>query len=102
FRKFGRGGNVDFLIVQVSSASPLCRKNFVARGVVNDPSDALTFVLQRHRYTKHWKAVGEVGGAIKRIDIPAIVATGAGQSLLFSENVMLGPMLADTLTTQRF
>ena len=93
-----RPGILNRLLVQKRSTSLLGGKHFVARGIVHHTCDATSLMFKRERNAKNGKAVGEVGGAIERIDVPqAIFAAGIEQALLFSLNVMFGPMLTDAL-----
>ncbi len=42
----------------------------------------------------------EVGGAVERVDVPAIVAAGIDQALLFAENIVAGPTRFDAFPDQ--
>ena len=42
----------------------------------------------------------KVRSAIQRIDVPAIIAALIAESLLFAENVVGWPLLADAITNQ--
>ena len=44
----------------------------------------------------------EVRRAVQRIDVPAIVAALVAESLLFAENVVRGPLLANAFADQDF
>ena len=46
--------------------------------------------------------MGKVCGAIEGIHIPAIVAAGVSQTLLFAENIVAGPEALDALPDQNF
>ena len=44
--------------------------------------------------------MGEICGAVERIDIPAVVAARIDQSLLFAENIVPRKLLLDPLANQ--
>src|SRR5215469_11506846 len=45
--------------------------------------------------------MGEIGGAVERIDIPAIVAAGVDETLLFAKDVVAGKLTSDPLPDER-
>src|SRR5579863_6124792 len=87
-------------MVEVGATSLLGGEEFVASGIVDDSSDALALVLERHGDAKDGEAVGEIGGAIERVDVPAVVAAGILQAALFAENVVRRPVLTQALADQ--
>ncbi len=42
----------------------------------------------------------EVRGTVQRIDVPAILAALIAKSLLFAQNIVRGPLLADAFANQ--
>ena len=80
--------HLDCVADSVRAASLLGREQLVARGIVNHAGNSPVLVLQSQRNAEHRKSVRKVGGAIERIDIPAIVAAGIDQALLFAENIV--------------
>ena len=44
--------------------------------------------------------MGEVGGAVERVNEPAIVAAGIDQALFFTENIVTRPTRLDALPDQ--
>ena len=59
-------------------------------------------MLQAERDIKKWEAVGEVGGAVQRVDIPAICPVQSGANSLFAKNTVLGKLLAQPLYDKFF
>ncbi len=52
-------------------------------------------MLQAERNIEEGKAVGEIGGAVERIDIPPIGPLQAGAGSLFAINAVFGKLLAE-------
>ena len=46
--------------------------------------------------------MGEIGGAVERIHIPAVIGTGLLAAALFAHDVVLGETAAQPLDDQRF
>src|SRR5258708_15746216 len=46
--------------------------------------------------------MGEIGCAVQRINVPAIVAALVAESLLFTKNIVRRPLLADAFSDQHF
>src|SRR5437879_10326804 len=93
-------GDVDWLSIEISSASLFGRKQLVSRGIVNHARDSLPLPLQRQRHAEHGKSVSKVSGSVQRVHIPAIVTTGLYARALFPEHIMLGPTRLDALQNQ--
>src|SRR5580698_4218504 len=93
---------MDTLLVQVSATSLLGGKEFVASGIVNDAGDALALVLECHGNAEEGKAVGKVGGAVERVDVPAVVAAGVQQAAFLAEDIVRRPVLAQALANEGF
>src|ERR1700680_1474521 len=66
-------GDVDSAIVQVSARFALAGEHLVSHWVKNYARDEFALVLERHSDVEHREAMGEVGCAIERIDVPAVV-----------------------------
>src|SRR5258708_28556657 len=71
--------NTDSVAVELRASSLLRGKQFVARGIIDNPGNANALCVGRsalgsHGHTEHRKSMREVRGAIERIDVPAIVA----------------------------
>src|SRR5882762_5792028 len=69
--------DLDRLAVKMRSSSLLCGKQLIARGIVNDRSNASPVLtgcpmLQAHGNAEDRKSVREVRRAVERIDVPAI------------------------------
>src|SRR5438093_4795091 len=91
---------MNLLAVQVRATALLGGEQLVARGIIDDSGDALAPMLQRHRHAEHREAMGKVGGAVERVDVPAVFASRIYESLLFAEDVVRGPEIANTVANQ--
>ena len=59
-------------------------------------------MLQAQGNIEEWEAVGEIGGAVQRVDIPAIRALQSGTGSLFAKDAMLWKLLAEPLYDELF
>ena len=66
------GGNRNRRVIEKRSLASLGGEKFVSSGIKDDADEAATFVLDPDRDTVGRKSVGEVGGAVKRINDPLI------------------------------
>src|SRR5689334_13733971 len=92
FRQLGGPGDLDRFAVQPSAFALLCRKQLVASGVVQHTRNALLFVLQGDGNAKDRKSMGKIGGAVERVNIPAVIAVQLSAGALFPNDVMFGPV----------
>ena len=59
-------------------------------------------MLQAERDIEKREAVGEIGGAVQRVDIPAIRTLQSGAGSFFPKDSMIGKLLAEPLPDQLF
>ena len=87
-----RRGHPQPAVVEVGAVAALGAEQLVAQGVEDDAGGDLAMLLERDRDRPVRQAVQEVGGAVERVDDPAIVrrAAGLGAALLHDEAVV-GP-----------
>src|SRR5205085_1688708 len=102
FRQVPRRGNVDALSVHKGPATLLGSKQVVARGIVDDSRYALAFVFQGQRHTKNRVSVCKIGGAVKRVNVPSIVAAGFNAGAFLSNHIVMRPALANALQDKSF
>jgi hypothetical protein len=90
---------VDWLAVAEGSLALLGDEELVAHGVVEDARDHLTVgigcsarwaMLEAHGDAENREAVGEVGGAVERIDVPAVGLVESRAGALFAVDAVLG------------
>src|ERR1039458_10488544 len=82
---------MDGPAVEGRPTSPGGGEEFVAGGVVENAGDELALAFQSHGDAEDRVTVGEVGGAVQRIDIPAEAAAVGIARALFADDVMLVP-----------
>ena len=82
-------GELDRGAIQARAGAAERREELLADGIVNQPEEELVVAGERDRDREVRVAVGEVGGAIERVDVPAMaVATGAAGGLLGMDAVL--------------
>ena len=92
--------NLDALLVQIGAASLLRCEQLIARRIINHAGNSPVLVFQPQGNAEYWKPVREVGGAIERVHVPAIVTAGIDQALLFTEDIVARPTRFDPLPDQ--
>src|SRR5581483_2677593 len=84
-------GHVDASAVQIRALPLLGGKQLVASGIVDNSGKPLAFVIDGQRNAKYRVSMRKVGGAVQRIDIPAIVAARFHSPALFRHDVVMRP-----------
>ena len=73
-----RPGDAQAAVVHEGAAAALGGVELVHRRIVDDAGDELALALQRDRDGEDRDAVQEIGGAVERIDDPAVLVVLAG------------------------
>ena len=76
-RQHAARSDAQAAIVEKCAATTLGRVELVGRRIENHAGDDLVIALERDRDGKQRNAVQEIGGAVERIDDPAMRAVGA-------------------------
>src|SRR6185312_9844962 len=100
-RELRNARNVNRFFVEIGTLATLSREQFIARRIVTNPRNHLLISFETHRYTEHGISVGEIRGAIERVDVPAEFAAGVAQPLFFAQNIVRRPDLTNALPDQR-
>src|SRR6266571_5322950 len=90
-------GNMDRVPVEKRSAALFRREHFIARRIIDNAGDSPALVFQRNGNAKYGIAMGKVRGAVKRVNVPAKIAPGFATAPLFTNQIMLRPLLAYAL-----
>ena len=86
-----------------SDPLPFSAANISSRlGSYTTPAMRSPLVFQRDGNAKDRVAVGEVGGAVERVNVPAEVASGFATAAFFANQVMLRPLPAYALHNHLF
>src|SRR5581483_8246550 len=64
-------------VIEIGALALLCGEGLLGRRVEDEPRDEFAVALERNRDGEDRDAVQEVGGAVERIDDPAMGAVGA-------------------------
>src|SRR5262249_42359043 len=81
--------DADRTAVQLRARSALRAERLAAQGIVDQPEDDIARLLERDADGTVRVAVREVGGAVERADVPAILAArGHGRGLLGQDGVI--------------
>ncbi len=83
--------------VQVRPLAALGGEELVAQRIEDRPRDDLAVHRERHRGAEEGVAVGEVHGAVERVDEPHMARAGAAEVRLLGDDVVLRVTLADRL-----
>ena len=79
-------------VVHEGAAAALGRIELVHRRIVDDAGDQLPLAFQRDRDGEDRDAVQEIGGAVERVDDPAMLVVVAGHgAALFHQEGVAGP-----------
>src|SRR4029077_17579811 len=95
-----RGRDANRAAVQARAASLFRGKHLISGGIVNYAGYALALVFERHGDAEYGIAVGKVGGAIERVNVPAKVAAGLTPAAFLAHQIVVRPLLADALDNQ--
>ena len=93
-RQLGARGDTQAAIVHEGAAAAFGRVELVHGRVVDDAGDDLALTLESNGDRKDRNAVQEVGGAVQRIDEPAmLIVVTADSAALFHEKGVAGSRL---------
>ena len=91
-------GNADALVIEEGAFAALGDEQVVIGRIVGQAGDDRAVPLKRDRNGEMRDAVQEIGGAIERIDDPAVAPIGAGVRAAFlAEEAIVGPRLGEFL-----
>ena len=97
------GGDAHAPVVEEGAFAALGDEQLVVGRIVGQPGDDRAVALQRDRDRKMRNAVQEVGGAVERIDDPAMGLVGAGMRAAFlAQEAVIRPRLGKLLAHDRF
>ena len=85
----GRRRGAERRAVEPGADAPFGREQLLAVGVEHSAHDRLAVDLERQRGAEDRHAVGEVGGAIERVEHPAVGSTGVAAAELFGQYVVV-------------
>ena len=96
-------GHAQPAVVQERALAFFGRIQLVHDGIVDDAGHELPLALQRDRNRKQRDAVQEIGGAVERIDDPAVRLVGAGDlAALFHQEAVSVPRLGQLVEDDVF
>ena len=88
-------GDADALLVQEGALAALGDEHLVVGRIVDQAGDHRALALERDRNRELRNAVQEIGGAVERIDDPAVRLVGAlALAAFLAEKAVTGPRLA--------
>ena len=96
------GGDANPPVVQVRSRAAFGGEHLLPDGIVNHPGDDLAGLFQPERHVEHREAVGEIGGAVQRVDKPAVFRGALVTAALFGHDAVRGKVGAQALDDQLF
>ncbi len=97
--------------LQPGSSSLFRGEEFAVNGIVDHARHQLPILIRRQpwrpmfetqRNIEERKAVGEIGGAVERIDIPPVSALQAGAGSLFAIDAVIGKLLTEPADDEFF
>ena len=92
-----RRGDPQAPVVEEGAGAALGDIEFVDDRIVDDAGDDLALALERQRDGEDRDAVEEIGGAVERIDDPAVGLVAAGDLAAFlGEEAVAGPRLGSS------
>ena len=95
-------GDADAAVVQIRAGAAFGGEHLLPDGIVDHAGDHLAGVFQPHRDIEHREAVGEVGGAVQRIDKPAVFGGALVAAALFGHDAVRGKVRAQAFDHQFF
>src|SRR5215469_2016926 len=91
-------GDADALVVQKRTLAALGDEHVVIRRIVDETSDDRAVALKRNRDGEMRDAMEEIGGAVERIDDPAMGRVGARMSAaFFAQEAIVWPRFGEFL-----
>jgi hypothetical protein len=100
--KRGDFGNGDFLSVQSGTFAAGSSEEFFVNWVINDAGDDLVAVRERDGNAEAGIAVGEIGGSVERVDVPAIFGVVITAETLFGGDGVRGKMFREAIDDSLF
>src|SRR5437764_9586498 len=76
-------------------------EHFIPGGIVDHSSHSITLAFDCERDAKDRVTVGEVGGAIERIDMPSVITASLNARAFFAHHIVSGKLCADSVENQR-
>ena len=96
-------GDADAPVVEEGALAVLGHEQLVVRRIVGEGGDDRAVPLERDRHGEMRDAVQEIGGAVERIDDPAMRPVGADMGAAFlAEEAVIRPRLGELLAQDRF
>src|SRR5579862_1061496 len=92
-----RAGDVNAAVIKKRTRARFGAEYFVACRIDNYAADQLTRALQCECHVEHRKSVREVGGAVERIDVPAIFGRSRVPAALLRDDGVRGEVALQTL-----
>src|SRR6516162_9801876 len=92
---------MDALVVQIRTGAAFGGEELVADRIIDDAGNDLFPAGQSERHAKYREAVGEIGGAIQRINVPTIVRVGFLAPAFFTYHRVCRAVAAKALDDKR-
>lgn len=102
FFEAGGAGDADRAVVEVSAGAAFGGKHLLAEGVEDDAGDEFAGVFQGEGDIEHGEAVGEVGGAVEGVDVPAEVGVGLMTTAFLGDDGVMGVVGAKAFDDELF
>src|ERR1039458_3149488 len=96
------GAGVDPMAIEISAAAEFGGEQLLPQRIEDHAADHLAGALERQRDIEHWIPVGEVGGAVERVDVPLVFRGVLALAALFAKNRVRGEKRAEALDDERF
>ncbi len=88
-------------LVQIRARSGFGAKHLIAGGIDNHAADQFARALQSEGHIEHRKSVREVGSAVERIDIPAILRRSGVAAAFFGDDGVRGEVFLQALDDEQ-
>ncbi len=90
--------DADTLVVEIRALAALGDEHFVVGRIIDHAGDDGAVALEPDRHREMRNAVQEIGGAVERIDDPAVALVGARERAAFlAEKAVIRPRLGELL-----
>ena len=97
-----RAGDMNARAVQERAGARFRAEHFIAGGIDDHAADQFARALQRESDVEHRESVSEVGGAVQRIDIPAILGGSRVPAAFLGDDRVRGKVALQALDDQPF
>ena len=87
-------------LFRYAPAPASAREHLIASGIDDHAADQLAGAFQRQRHVEHRKSVREVGGAVERIDVPAIFGRSCVAAAFLGHDGVRGEVALQALDDQ--